>query len=188
MPRERITLGASRDGGATVMALSDRTKILLSACVIVGAAGGGTAVGLAAGSRPVSAPMPYSQPAGHATLSCETIPASSTTGQTIGDDIGLLAADNTAIGGNWAQAVAEATGTLGGTASPTAAQHQAVNDLTRALTDFSSAVEIRGQLASDVSTFYYAASHLTNGTPGWQLQDPVVESDLLTLAAECQAP
>jgi hypothetical protein len=42
------------------------------------------------------------------------------------------------------------------------------------------------QLAPDISTFYYAASHLTNGIPGWQLQSPVVESDLLTLAQECQ--
>jgi hypothetical protein len=56
----------------------------------------------------------------------------------------------------------------------------------RALTDFNVAVQVRGQLASDVSTFYYAASHLTNGTLGWQLQSRVVESDLLTLAQECQ--
>jgi hypothetical protein len=154
--------------------------------VIVVAAGGGIAVGLAAGSHPASALKLYPQSAGHVTLTCGTIPAASTTGQTIGDDIGLLAGDNTAIGGNWAQAKAAATGNVTRQASPTAVQDKAINDLTRALTDFSGAVQVRGQLASDVSTFYYAASHLTNGTPAWQLQSPVVESDLLTLAQECQ--
>jgi hypothetical protein len=166
--------------------MEDRMKILLAAGVIVVAVGGGIAAGLAAGSHPVSAWKPYSQPAGHVTLTCGTIPVASTTGQTIGDDIGLLAADNTAIGGNWAQAEAEATGVVAGKVSPTAAQYEAINNLNRTLIDFSTAVQVRGQLASDVSTFYYAASHLTNGTPGWQLQSPVVESDLLTLAEECQ--
>jgi hypothetical protein len=66
------------------------------------------------------------------------------------------------------------------------AQHKAINDLARTLIDFSTAVQVHGQLASDISTFYYAASHLTDGTSGWQLQSPVVESDLLTLAQECQ--
>jgi hypothetical protein len=166
--------------------MEGRMKILLAAGVIVVAAGGGTAVGLAAGSHPVSASKPYFQPAGQVTLTCGTIPAASTTGQTIGGDIGLLAADNTAIGGNWAQAEAEATGTANGTVPPAAAQHKAITDLARALIDFSTAVQVHGQLASDISTFYYAASHLTSATPGWQLQSPVVENDLLTLAQECQ--
>jgi hypothetical protein len=166
--------------------MEGRTKSLLAAGVIVVAAGGGIAAGLAAGSHPVSASKPYFQPAGHVTLSCGTIPETSTTGRTIGDDIGLLAADNTAIGGNWAQAEAEATGTVNEKVPLAVAQHKAINDLAQTLIDFSTAVQVRGQLASDISTFYYAASHLTNGTSGWQLQSPVVESDLLTLAQECQ--
>ena len=159
-----------------------RTKILISGGVIVVAAAGGAAAGLAVGSHPVAS-QALAQAAHPVTLTCGSVPGTSTTGATIGDEAEMLGADNTAIGGNWASAEAAAAGQV----SPTAAQRKAVNDLMRALPDFSTAIGARGVFASEVSTVYYAASHLTNRTPGWPLQSPVLDSDLWALASQCQA-
>jgi hypothetical protein len=96
-----------------------------------------------------------------------------------------LAAGNTAIDGNWAAAEAEATGDVNGTASPSAAQDSAVNDLTRSLSDLSVESQAQGQFATAVSNLYTAASIFTNGNPGWQSQGPVVSRDISALAAKC---
>ncbi|MBO0818644.1 MAG: hypothetical protein J2P30_26210, partial [Actinobacteria bacterium] len=53
-------------------------------------------------------------------------------GHTLGNDISKLATDNQAIRGQWAQAEAETTG---GSTSPSAAQDQAITDLTITLSD-----------------------------------------------------
>jgi hypothetical protein len=122
------------------------------------------------------------QPASKTTLTCTSVFAD---GNTLKSVIGMLAADDNAIGGQWATAEAEATGDVNGTATPTAAQSKASNDLTSALRDLDTASQAKDSLATTAATLDTDANRLTNGTPDWQSAGPAVSADIAALETAC---
>jgi hypothetical protein len=112
-------------------------------------------------------------------LTCQSAFAS---GNTLTADIATLAADDQAIDGQWTQA--EATGDVNGTATPTAAQTKAANDLTAVETDLNAGSEAQGAIASAVNTLDSDIMRLTDNTPT-QAESAVVHADISSLEQTC---
>ena len=115
------------------------------------------------------------------TLTCESVLAS---GNTLANEISKLFTDNQAISGQWAQAEAAATGA---NTTPTAAQDQAITDLTGVLSDLGTGTGATGSLAPVVSSLDTNAAKLTNGASGWRSAGPAVSADITNLNKSCGA-
>lgn len=134
-----------------------------------------------AGCASSSSTNPLLEHSLHGTLTCQSLLVS---GHTLGNDITTLASDNQAISGQWAQAEAAATSS---SATPTAAQDQAITDLTATLSDLGTGTGATGKLAATVSSLDTSASRLTTGAAGWRSAGPVVGADIAALAKSCGA-
>jgi hypothetical protein len=115
------------------------------------------------------------------TLTCQSVLDS---GSTLANDIGKLFTDDQAINGQWARAEAETTGA---NTTPTAAQDQAITDLTAVLSDLGTGTGATGSLVPAVTALDNNANKLTTGASGWQAAGPAVRADITTLNKDCAA-
>jgi hypothetical protein len=114
-------------------------------------------------------------------LTCQSVLDS---GSTLANDIGKLFTDDQAINGQWANAEAAATGA---NTTPTAAQVQAITDLTAILSDLGTGTGATGSLATAVTSLDNNANKLTTGASGWRAAGPAVRADITTLNKACAA-
>lgn len=117
----------------------------------------------------------------HGTLTCESVLVS---GNTLANEIGTLFTDDQAISGQWATAEAAATGA---NTTPTAAQDQAITDLTGVLSDLGTGTGATGSLVPAVVSLDNNANKLTDGASGWRSAGPAISSDITTLNKACAA-
>lgn len=115
------------------------------------------------------------------TLTCQSVLDS---GSTLANDVGKLFTDDQAINGQWANAEAATTGA---DTTPTAAQDQAITDLTAILSDLGTGTGATGSLAPAVTSLDNNANKLTNGASGWRAAGPAVRADITTLNKACAA-
>lgn len=148
--------------------------LAIGACAVVLAA-------LAGCANNSSSTNPLLQHTYKGTLSCGSQFYS---GHTLADDISTLAGDDQAISGQWATAEAQTTGSKG---SPTAAQDQAITDLTATLSDLGNGAPGQGGLAVTVTALDKDGSKLTDGASGWRSAGPKVSADIAALAKACNA-
>lgn len=117
----------------------------------------------------------------HGTLTCQSVLVS---GNTLANEVSTLFTDNQAINGQWAKAEAAATGA---NTTPTAAQDQAITDLTGVLSDLGTGTGATGSLVPTVISLDNNANKLTNGASGWRSAGPAVSADITTLNKACAA-
>lgn len=115
------------------------------------------------------------------TLSCQSQFYS---GHTLADDISSLATDDQAISGQWATAEAQITGSKG---APTAAQDQAITDLTATLSDLGNGAGGQSSLAVAVTALDKDGSKLTGGASDWRSAGARVSADIAALSKTCSA-
>jgi hypothetical protein len=117
----------------------------------------------------------------HGTLTCESVLVS---GNTLANEVSTLFTDNQAINGQWASAEAA---TVGANTTPTAAQDQAITDLTATLSDLGTGTGATGSLVPTVVSLDNNANKLTNGASGWRSAGPAVSADITSLNKACAA-
>jgi len=115
------------------------------------------------------------------TLTCQSVLVS---GNTLANEVNTLFTDNQAISGQWANAEAAATGA---NTTPTAAQDQAITDLTATLSDLGTGTGATGSLVPAVVSLDNNANKLTTGASGWRSAGPAVSADITTLNKACAA-
>jgi hypothetical protein len=115
------------------------------------------------------------------TLTCQSVLVS---GNTLANDVSKLFTDDQAINGQWANAEAAATGA---NTTPTAAQDQAITDLTTILSDLGTGTGATGSLIASVTSLDNNANKLTTGASGWRAAGPAVSADITTLNKACAA-
>lgn len=150
-----------------------RAALALAAVALVAVAG-------CAGSAASSSRPGLVQSADRVTLTCR----SELPNATLAADIALLAADDKAIGGNWATAETDATGDEDDMTRPTAAQTKAADDLASARRDLTAAAAANGPVASAAAALDDAASALTAGTPTAQ-EGAAVHAGITALQRTC---
>jgi hypothetical protein len=130
------------------------------------------------------------------TLTCHYVwPFSITTTDTIGTEVGTLAADDRAIGGNWtaAQTGVETSAGIGPMTGPgaDASQQQAITDLDDFITtSVSLPVQSQGRLSDELDALGTDAGTLTDNQglhPDGLGAGPAVHRDIRALAAMCGA-
>lgn len=146
------------------------TAALLCA-VLAGCAGGGSSSSSSSGSRVM--------------LTCTFRFAD---GSILADVVGMLAADDRAIDGQWAAAVGDTAGSMNGLMTPSAAQERADDDLTAALADLGTGAEAGGPIAAALRSLQAAASTLTARRPGWESAGVVVHADIAAFEKACGLP
>jgi len=117
----------------------------------------------------------------HGTLTCDSVLVS---GNTLANEVSTLFTDNQAISGQWASAEAAATGA---NTTPTAAQDQAITDLTGVLSDLGTGTGATGSLVPAVKSLDDNANKLTNGASGWRSASPAISADITRLNKTCGA-
>ncbi|WP_300613259.1 hypothetical protein [Trebonia sp.] len=140
--------------------------------------------GCAGGSSPSSSQSAPLRPGSRAMLTCTVRFAD---GSTVAEVVGMLAADDRAIHGQWAAAVGDSAGSMNGLMTPAAAQERAYDDLTAALTDLGTGPEAVGPIAAALRSLNAAASTLTTRRPGWESAGTVVHADIAALEKTCGA-
>ena len=115
------------------------------------------------------------------TLTCQSVLDS---GNTLANEVSKLFTDDQAINGQWANAEAATTGA---NTTPTAAQDQAITDLTAILSDLGTGTGATGSLVPAVTSLDNNANKLTNGASGWRAAGPAVRADITTLNKACAA-
>lgn len=115
------------------------------------------------------------------TLTCQSVLVS---GNTLANEVSTLFTDNQAINGQWANAEAAIKGA---NTTPTAAQDQAMSDLTATLSDLGTGTGASGSLVPAVVSLDNNANKLTNGASGWRSAGPAVSADITTLNKACGA-
>jgi hypothetical protein len=115
------------------------------------------------------------------TLTCQSVLDS---GNTLANEVSTLFTDNQAINRQWANAEAAITGA---NTSPTAAQDQAMSDLTATLSDLGTGTGATGTLVPAVVSLDNNANKLTNGASGWRSAGPAVSADITGLNKACGA-
>jgi hypothetical protein len=134
-----------------------------------------------AGCASSSSTNPLAQHTLTGTLTCQSVLDS---GSTLANDVGKLFTDDQAINGQWANAEAAATGAA---TTPTAAQTQAITDLTAILSDLGTGTGATGSLVPAVTSLDSNANKLTTGASGWRAAGPAVRTDITTLNKACAA-
>ena len=117
----------------------------------------------------------------HGTLTCQSVLVS---GNTLANEVAALFTDNQAINGQWANAEAATTGA---NTTPTAAQDQAITDLTATLSDLGTGTGATGTLVPTVKSLDDNANKLTAGASGWRSAGPAVSADITSLNKSCAA-
>jgi len=117
----------------------------------------------------------------HGALTCQSVLVS---GNTLANEVSTLFTDNQAISGQWATAEAAATGA---NTTPTAAQDQAITDLTATLSDLGTGTGATGTLVPTVKSLDDNANKLTDGASGWRSAGPAVSADITSLNKSCAA-
>ena len=140
-----------------------------------------TALAALAGCASSSSNNPLAEHSLHGTLTCQSVLVS---GNTLANEINKLFTDNQAINGQWANAEAAATGA---NTTPTAAQNQAITDLTATLSDLGNGTGATGSLVPTVVSLDNNANKLTTGASGWRSAGPAVSADITTLNKACGA-
>jgi hypothetical protein len=115
------------------------------------------------------------------TLTCQSVLDS---GNTLANEVNKLFTDDQAINGQWASAEAAITGA---STTPTAAQDQAITDLTGILSDLGTGTGATGSLVPAVTSLDNNANKLTTGASGWRAAGPAVRADIATLNKACAA-
>ena len=152
---------------------SPMKPLIFAACAAVLAA--------LAGCASSSSTNPLAEHSLHGTLTCQSVLDS---GNTLANEVSTLFTDNQAINGQWANAEAAATGA---NTTPTAAQDQAITDLTATLSDLGNGTGATGSLVPTVVSLDNNANKLTTGASGWRSAGPAVSSDISTLNKACGA-
>ncbi len=134
-----------------------------------------------AGCASSSSTNPLAEHNLHGTLGCQSVLVS---GNTLANEVNTLFTDNQAISGQWANAEAAATGA---NTTPTAAQDQAITDLTATLSDLGTGTGATGSLVPAVVSLDNNANKLTTGASGWRSAGPAVSADITTLNKACAA-
>lgn len=134
-----------------------------------------------AGCASSSSTNPLAEHSLHGTLTCQSVLDS---GSTLANDVSKLFTDDQAINGQWANAEAAATGA---NTTPTAAQDQAITDLTAILSDLGNGTGATGSLVPSVTSLDHNANKLTNGASGWRAAGPAVSAGITTLNKTCGA-
>jgi hypothetical protein len=132
-----------------------------------------------AGCASSSSTNPLVEHSLHGTLTCQSVLVS---GNTLANEVGTLFTDNQAISGQWANAEAATTGA---NTTPTAAQDQAITDLTATLSDLGTGTGATGSLVPAVVSLDNNANKLTTGASGWRSAGPAVSADITTLNKAC---
>jgi hypothetical protein len=145
--------------------------LTLAACAAVVAA--------LAGCTSSSSTNPLAEHTLTGTLTCQSVLDS---GSTLANDVGKLFTDDQAINGQWANAEA-ATGDN----TSTAAQVQAITDLTGVLSDLGTGTGATGSLVPAVTSLDTNANKLTGGASGWRAAGPDVRAAITTLNKACAA-
>lgn len=126
------------------------------AVVVLAAAVLAAVAGCSASARP-----PVSHPAAQVTLACRAeLP-----NRSLAADIALIAADDKAISGQWAAAVADTTGDQDGMTHPTVAQTKAADDLIGLEHDLGTAAQANGPIASVAGVLGTTIRALTGDAP-----------------------
>jgi hypothetical protein len=115
------------------------------------------------------------------TLTCQSVLDS---GSTLANDVSKLFTDDQAISGQWANAEAAIKGA---NTNPTAAQDQAITDLTAILSDLGTGTGATGSIVPSVTRLDNNANKLTNGASGWRAAGPAVSANITTLNKACGA-
>jgi len=134
-----------------------------------------------AGCASSSSNNPLAEHSLHGTLTCQSVLVS---GNTLANEINRLFTDNQAISGQWANAEAAATGA---NTTPTAAETQAITDLTATLSDLGNGTGATGSLVPTVVSLDNNANKLTTGAAGWRSAGPAVSADISALNKACGA-
>ena len=142
------------------------------------AAGAAVVVALA-GCASSSSTNPLAEHTLTGTLTCQSVLDS---GSTLANDVGKLFTDDQAINGQWANAEAATTDD-----NSTAAQVQAITDLTGVLSDLGTGTGATGSLVPTVTSLDKNANKLTGGASGWRAAGPAVKADITTLNTACAA-
>ncbi|MGH3269554.1 MAG: hypothetical protein ACRDN1_10890 [Trebonia sp.] len=132
-----------------------------------------------AGCASSSSTNPLAEHTLHGTLTCQSVLDS---GSTLANDVSKLSNDDQAINGQWANAEAATTG-----ANPTAAQDQAITDLTAMLSDLGNGTGATGSLVPSLTSLDTNANKLASGASGWRAAGPSVSADITTLNKACGA-
>ena len=134
-----------------------------------------------AGCASSSSTNPLAEHTLHGALTCQSVLDS---GSTLANDVNKLFTDDQAINGQWANAEAATTGA---NTTPTAAQDQAITDLTGILSDLGTGTGATGSLVPAVTSLDNNANKLTTGASGWRAAGPAVRADITTLNKACAA-
>jgi len=114
-------------------------------------------------------------------LTCQSVLDS---GSTLANDISKLFTDDQAINGQWANAEAAI---MDANATPSAAQNQAITDLTAILSDLGTGTGATGSLVPAVTSLDSNANKLMARASGWRAAGPAVRADITTLNKACAA-
>jgi hypothetical protein len=134
-----------------------------------------------AGCTSSSSTNPLAQHTLTGRLTCQSVLDS---GSTLANDVSKLFTDDQAINGQWANAEAAIAGA---NTTATAAQDQAITDLTHILSDLGTGTGATGSIVPSVTSLDNNANKLTNGASGWRAAGPAVSADITTLNKACGA-